>query len=102
MDRAPARSTLFPYTTLFRSTAQVDGAVVGGDGAGVVPGVGLEIEDAAVGGEQVASAGVGTGVAEALRVLAKDIDDDGAVIDDAAIGDGVIADVADVVDADAR
>src|SRR5256885_12146140 len=33
MIRRPPRSTLFPYTTLFRSTLEVDR---GGDGVGVV------------------------------------------------------------------
>src|SRR5256885_12570183 len=43
MIRRPPRSTLFPYTTLFRSVAAADGgvlpvagAVVGHDGVGVV------------------------------------------------------------------
>src|SRR5438034_7060003 len=43
MIRRPPRSTLFPYTTLFRSCAVVEGAVVGArgqplGGVAVVPG----------------------------------------------------------------
>src|SRR3712207_9046636 len=43
MIRRPPRSTLFPYTTLFRSVGVVRAGVVGGrylaQGAGQVPGV---------------------------------------------------------------
>src|SRR3712207_7860119 len=53
MIRRPPRSTLFPYTTLFRSLAQVPGgdpvAAVGADEGGDVPDAGAgdvrEVED---------------------------------------------------------
>src|SRR3989449_2143549 len=44
MIRRPPRSTLFPYTTLFRSHEQVD-VLLGGDAA-VVPAIGAHVEGA--------------------------------------------------------
>src|SRR3989442_16038570 len=55
MIRRPPRSTLFPYTTLFRSDLEIDGgeALVGEDTQGAIPdhqrGAPLVIRDRALG-----------------------------------------------------
>src|SRR2546427_6805307 len=49
MIRRPPRSTLFPYTTLFRSELLVAGHVGDGAGMGLVPGVQLGLQAVALG-----------------------------------------------------
>src|SRR3712207_7043851 len=48
MIRRPPRSTLFPYTTLFRSDVQGEGDVTAEGVAGLLDGLGDEVEGVAV------------------------------------------------------
>src|SRR3712207_8305491 len=53
MIRRPPRSTLFPYTTLFRSVLVLEGGALGGEGLPLGP------ADGAVGADQALAEGVG-------------------------------------------